>query len=201
MTPDTLPADYIAGARYFHLSAIGQAISESARRTCDAAVSAARAAGVKVSYDTNLRLRLWDLDRARATIDATVARCDVLLPSLDDSQQLTGLKEPDAIADYYLKLGAPVVALKMSADGCLIATSKERFRLPSHRVQAVDATGAGDTFDGSFLARLLAGDDLKAAARYANVAAALSTKGYGAVTPIPRAAEVQAEMARAGSAG
>ena len=201
MTPETLPADYIAGARYFHLSAIGQAISDSARRTCDAAVSAAHAAGVRVSYDTNLRLRLWDLDLARATIDATVARCDVLLPSLDDSQQLTGLKEPDAIADHYLKLGAPVVALKMSADGCLIATSKERFRVPGHRVQAVDATGAGDTFDGSFLARLLAGDDLKAAARYANVAAALSTKGYGAVTPIPRAAAVRAEMARAGNAG
>ncbi len=201
MTPETLPADYIAGARYFHLSAIGQAISDSARRTCNAAVSAARAAGVKVSYDTNLRLRLWDLALARATIDATVARCDVLLPSLDDSQQLTGLKEPDAIADHYLKLGAPVVALKMSADGCLIATSKDRFRLPGHRVQAVDATGAGDTFDGSFLARLLAGDDLKTAARYANVAAALSTRGYGAVTPIPRAVEVQAEMARAGSAG
>ena len=107
MTPETLPADYIAGARYFHLSAIGQAISDSARKTCDAAVSAARAAGVKVSYDTNLRLRLWDLDVARATIDATVARCDVLLPSLDDSQQLTGLKEPDAIVDHYLKLGAP----------------------------------------------------------------------------------------------
>ncbi len=201
MTPETLPADYVAGARYFHLSAIGQAISDSACRACDAGVSAARAAGVKVSYDTNLRLRLWELDKARATIDATVARCDILLPSLDDSQQLTGLSAPDAIVDYYLGLGAPVVALKMSADGCLVATSAERFRLPGHPVQAVDATGAGDTFDGSFLGRLLAGDDLRAAARYANVAAALSTRGYGAVTPIPRAAEVRAEMARAGSAG
>jgi 2-dehydro-3-deoxygluconokinase len=197
MTPEGLPADYIAGARYFHLSAIGQAISASARQTCDAAISAARAAGVKVSYDTNLRLRLWDLDMARRAIDATIARCDIALPSLDDSQQLTGLSQPDAIADYYLKLGTPLVALKMSAEGCLIATSQERFRVPGHRVEAVDATGAGDTFDGSFLARLLAGDDVKAAARYANVAAALSTRGYGAVTPIPREAEVRTEMARA----
>ena len=118
MTPDGLPADYIAGARFFHLSAIGQAISDSARQTCDAAIAAARAAGVKVSYDTNLRLRLWDLDTARRTIDATIARCDVALPSLDNSQQLTGLTEPDAIADYYLKLGAPLVALKMAAEGC-----------------------------------------------------------------------------------
>jgi 2-dehydro-3-deoxygluconokinase len=200
MTPETLPADYIAGARYFHLSAIGQAISESARKTCDAAVSAARAAGVKVSYDTNLRLRLWDLDTARATIDATVARCDVLLPSLDDSQQLTGLKDPDAIADHYLKLGAPVIALKMSADGCLVATPKERFRLPGYRVEAVDATGAGDTFTGAFLAEWLIHEDPFRAAAYANAAAALKTLGQGAVAPMPRREAVEAFLAQGAAA-
>jgi len=62
----------------------------------------------------------------------------------------------------------------------------QRIRIRPHHVDAVDATGAGDTFDGSFLARLLEGDDPETAARYANVAAALSTTGYGAVTPIPR---------------
>ena len=67
--------------------------------------------------------------------------------------------------------------------------------------RAVDVVLAGDTFDGSFLARLLAGDDLATAAAYANVAAALSTQGYGAVTPIPRADAVRAELARAGRAG
>ncbi|HEY6979912.1 sugar kinase [Reyranella sp.] len=194
MQPEHLPADYIAGARFFHLSAIGQAISESARATCDAAIAAARAAGVKVSYDTNLRLRLWDIDTARHTIDATIARCDIALPSLDDSQQLTGLKSPEAIIDFYLGLGAPLVALKMAGEGCLIATRGERIRLPGHPVRPVDATGAGDTFDGSFLARLLAGDDLEAAGRYANVAAALSTEGYGAVTPIPRRDAVLAAL-------
>lgn len=197
MTPETLAADYIAGARFFHLSAIGQAISDSARQTCDAAITAARKAGVKVSYDTNLRLRLWELDLARKVIDATIARCDVALPSLDDSQQLTGLQEPDAIADYYLKLGAPLVALKMGSKGALIATAGKRTRVAPHKVEAVDATGAGDTFDGAFLTRLLAGDDPEAAARYANVAAALSTMGYGAVTPMPRQAEVLKALSRA----
>ena len=194
MQPEALPIDYIAGARFLHVSAISQAISDSARATCAAAIDVARAAGVKVSYDTNLRLRLWDLDAARHTINATIARCDIALPSLDDSQQLTGLTSPDDIADFYLNLGAPLVALKMSAAGCLIATAKERFRIPPHPVTPVDATGAGDTFDGSFLARLLAGDDLQSAARYANVAAALSTQGYGAVTPIPRRADVLAVL-------
>jgi 2-dehydro-3-deoxygluconokinase len=186
MTPAFLKPDYIAGARILHVSAIGQAISESARATCNAAIDIARTAGVKVSYDTNLRLRLWDLDAARETTHATCSRCDILLPGLDDSQQLTGLSGADEIADFYLGLGAPLVMLKMGSEGALLATPNKRTRIAPYKVEAVDATGAGDTFDGSFLARLLAGDDPETAARYANVAAAISTTGYGAVTPIPR---------------
>jgi 2-dehydro-3-deoxygluconokinase len=191
-----LAADYIADARVLHLSAISQAISAPARQTCDAAIEAARRAGVRVSYDTNLRLRLWDLDQARRTIDATTAQCDILLPSLDDSRQLTGLEQPAAIVERYLGLGPSLVALKMGSEGALIATREKRVTIAPHPVDAVDATGAGDAFDGAFLARLLAGDDPFAAGRYANIAAALSTRGYGAVAPIPRAAEVRAEMAR-----
>ena len=61
-------------------------------------------------------------------------------------------------------------------------------------VQVVDATGAGDTFCGSFLARILAGDMPEQAARYASVAAALKCTGYGAVAPIPRASDVLAML-------
>jgi len=198
MTPDALAGDYIAGTRILHLSAIGQAISDSARATCDVAIDIARKAGVKVSYDTNLRLRLWDLDVARTVIDATIARCDIALPSLDDSRQLTGLEEPEAIATYYLDLGAPLVALKMGAEGSLIATRDRQTRIAPHKVEAVDATGAGDTFDGAFLTCLLAGDNPETAARYANVAAALSTTGYGAVTPMPGRTDVLSALKRAG---
>lgn len=195
MEPCDLATDYIAGTRILHLSAISQAISPPARQTCEAAIDAARRAGVRVSYDTNLRLRLWELDEARRTIDATAARCDILLPSLDDSRQLTGLEQPNAIVDRYLDLGPSLVALKMGSDGALIATRDRRVTIAPYRVEAVDATGAGDAFDGAFLARLLAGDDPFSAGRYANVAAALSTRGYGAVAPIPRAAEILAELA------
>ena len=52
MKPDDLPKDYIAGAKFLHVSAIGQAISADGRASCDCAIAIARAAGVKVSYDT-----------------------------------------------------------------------------------------------------------------------------------------------------
>jgi 2-dehydro-3-deoxygluconokinase len=53
-------------------------------------------------------------------------------------------------------------------------------------VQVVDATGAGDCFDGAFLARLAQGDAPAQAICYANAAAALTTQGFGAVAPLPR---------------
>ena len=59
----------------------------------------------------------------------------------------------------------------------------------------MDATGAGDAFGGAFVARRLAGDGLLEAGRYAAAVAALSTQGYGAVAPIPRADEVRARLA------
>ena len=91
-----------------------------------------------------------------------------------------------AIADFYLDLGAGVVALTLGSEGTLVATPADRRRIVGREVEAVDATAAGDTFDGAFLARLVAGDTPFEAARYANAAAALSTQGYGAVAPMPR---------------
>lgn len=194
-----MPADLLAEAlgqvKILHVSGISQAISENAADAVFEAIAIARSAGARVSYDTNLRLQLWPLARARAVIHATVSMADIVLPGLDDARQLTGLTEPDAIVDFYLERRAPIVALTLGAEGTLVATPERRERIPAFRVEARDATGAGDTFDGAFLAELLRSEDPFAAARYANAAAALSTTGYGAVEPMPSRAAVEAFIA------
>ena len=123
---------------------------------------------------------------------------DIAFPSLEDARALTGLDGVDEIADFYLRL-CPLVLLKLGKEGLVVAEHGGRTRLPGHLVQAVDATGAGDTFAGAFLARRLAGEEVLSAARYANAAAALSTTGYGAVAPIPREEQVRAFVAGARS--
>lgn len=199
MQPADLPRGLIADAKSLHVSAISQAISETAAETVQAAIGMAREAGVRVCYDTNLRLRLWPLEKARGVIHAAMAGAHIARPSLEDARLLTGLDAPDAIADFYLKLGAEIVALTMGGDGVMIATPAHREVLPPLPVKAVDATGAGDVFSGAFLARLSAGDELFTAARYANAAAALSTMRYGAVAGIPMAAGVS-ELLKRGDA-
>ncbi|HEY4043135.1 MAG TPA: sugar kinase [Rhodopila sp.] len=191
-----VPAAAIAAARMLYVSGISQGISVAACDAVFAAIEVAARHGVKVAYDTNYRPRLWPAARAAATIHAAIARADYALPGVDDAQVLTGLTDPDAMLDFYLRLGPKVVALRLGEAGAYLATADRRVRIPAHRVVAVDATGAGDTFCGSFLARILAGDEPEPAARYANVAAALACKGYGAVAPIPSAAAVWEALGR-----
>jgi 2-dehydro-3-deoxygluconokinase len=197
MRPEEVPADMIRRARFLHVSGISQAISASA---CDAvfeALQTARAAGARVTYDPNLRPQLWKLPRAKAIICATAAMCDDFLPSLDDVRALSGLEEPEAIHDWCLALGARTVTLKLGPKGVITGDGRNRWRVPGNPVECVDATGAGDCFDGAFVARLAAGDTLPDAARYANAAAALTTTGYTAIEPIPRPVAVEALLARA----
>lgn len=196
MRPATLPLEIIRATKALHVSGISQAISDSACDTVFAAIEAARAAGARVAYDSNLRLKLWPLARARAVITATIARCDWFLPSRDEMEQLSGATEPESMLDWCHARGAPLVALKMGAEGAWISTPDARTHVPGRRVQCVDATGAGDCFDGAFIARLISGDTPVVAARYANAAAALKIGGYGAVAPLPRHADVMGLLAR-----
>ncbi len=200
MGPSDLPRELIEQAEVLHVSGISQAISASAREAVDAAIAMASQAGVRVSYDTNLRLKLWPLERAREVIHAALARADIALPGLDDALALTGLERPEAIVDFYRALGPGIVALSLGAGGVLVSAGDRREHVPGHRVSAVDATGAGDTFDGAFLAMLVAGADPFTAARHANAAAALATTGYGAVAPMPSRAQADAFLRSPGEA-
>lgn len=192
--PVDVPVEAVAAAKAIHLSGISLAISNVACDACYTAIHAARAGGTLVSFDTNLRLKLWSKDRARAVMTDVIGLSDILLPSYDDIVAITDITDADQLADWCLARGAKIVALKLGSEGALVADGKRRFRIPPHRCQPIDATGAGDCFGGAFIARIVAGDDLEAAGRYAGVAAALSTEGYGAVAPIPTAEAVRKAM-------
>ena len=197
MSAAQLPHAQIAAARVLHCSGISMAISETARDACFAAIATARKAGVKVSFDTNHRPRLWPLAFAQKTIAAAIAQADICLPSFDDLALLTGLDSPEAMVEHCVALGARIVALKHGANGAWLAEGERRVRIHPYPCRPVDATGAGDAFGGAFVARLVAGDDLESAGRYASAAAALSTEGYGAVAPIPHAARVREALGAA----
>lgn len=186
MRPQHLPIELLRQARFVHASGISMAISPLAAETVLEAFKVARAGGARISFDSNLRLKLWPLADARKAIGAAAGMADYFFPSLEDASTLSGLDDAGAILDWSHGLGAKIVFLKLGADGAWVSDGAKRERIPGCKVQAVDATGAGDCFCGAALARLAAGDTLWEAARYANAAAALATTGFGAVGPLPR---------------
>ncbi|MEQ1035290.1 PfkB family carbohydrate kinase [Klebsiella pneumoniae] len=117
---------------------------------------------------------------------------DICLPTLDKACFLTGLEEADAIADFHLALGVKHLVLKMGSDGALYASSDQRLRVAGHRVDTVDATGAGDCFSGAFLTQFLNRNTPADAPNYANAAVALTNTDYGVVVLIPSCNRVEA---------
>jgi 2-dehydro-3-deoxygluconokinase len=184
------PADLpdLDKASVVHASGISMAISQSA---CDAVLAAFERAKGKKSFDSNLRLKLWPLARARAIIGAAAAMADYFFPSIEDARQLSGRQSIDENLAWAHRLGAQTVFLKLGPDGVVVSDGRRSERIPGITVKAIDATGAGDCFCGATLARLAAGDSIWEAARYANAAAALATTGYGAVDPLPRPEQVR----------
>ncbi len=185
MKLNALQREALQHTQYLHYSGISLAISDNARLQCLDAVRITRAAGGKISFDSNLRLKLWSLEEAKSHMIPAIASCDLFLPSLDDVVQLSGLDDPQAIVRWSHDLGAKQVVLKMGGQGVLVSDGHEQSRIAPIKVSAIDATGAGDCFAGNLLARMASGDDLLTAARYANAAAAISVQGFGAVAPLP----------------
>jgi 2-dehydro-3-deoxygluconokinase len=194
MTPDWLPRGLVQQSKILHVSGISLAISASARDTAFEAMGEARQAGALVSFDSNLRLKLWSLEEARAAIVRAAGSCDLFLPSAEDLEVLSGQSDPAAMVDWSHALGARQVVLKRGAQGALVSDGRRREHVAGHQVHMVDATGAGDCFCGNLLARVALGDSLFDAARYANAAAAIAVQGFGAVAPLPRAEQVIGTM-------
>ncbi len=184
--------DALSATRMLHLSGISLAISPHARTQCLEAIHIAKTAGAQICFDSNLRLKLWPLDTARAAMQEVIAQTDIFLPSLDDVMALSGLQEPEDIVQWSHSLGAKTVVLKLGTLGVWVSHQGNQHRIPALRVHAVDATGAGDCFAGNLLARICLGDGVLQAAGYANAAAALAVQGFGAVAPLPRPEAVNA---------
>ena len=131
------------------------------------------------------------LGTATESVHKLMSQCDIALPGLDDARLLTGLYDPEQIVAFYHQLGASIVALTLGADGVLVSSGKKMQLIAPIAVQAIDATGAGDCFNGAFLVQYLLGKDVFCAAKYANIAAGISTQSYGAVAGILNRREIE----------
>ncbi len=187
--------DYVGSARVLHASGISQAISRSSAEAVRVAMELARKAGTAVSYDANVRPVLSDSETLRRNFEVALDLADVVFVSEEDSTHLFGETPFEDVLDRIVGERPRLAVAKLGADGCQISSDTgERLHVPAWRIDAVDATGAGDAFSAGFLLSLLRDAGLNEAGRYANAVGALTATGVGAIAPQPSHAEVTAFM-------
>ncbi len=145
----------LGGFSLVHLSGITPALGEGPRATVEAAVAAASAAGVPVSFDANWRPTLWSGEEYRACVQPLLGAFDLLLVGEEEADLLFATSEPGAAVERAGAAGVGTCVVRLGARGACArgddGTMVER-RAPA---TAVDPVGAGDAFDAGFLAAWL----------------------------------------------
>jgi 2-dehydro-3-deoxygluconokinase len=179
-------ANRLAGADLVYLSGVSLAIlAPDERAQAVKLLKSLKGRVGRIAFDPNVRPALWsNLAEARAAIEPVLGVADILRASREDGELLFGLTQPTAQIDAYRDLGAREIALTLDADGCVWADSANASALPTPDTGAVrDTSGAGDSFNGAYLAARLTGASGLDAARAGLAVASRVVTHAGAIVP------------------
>lgn len=193
--------ELIRQARIFHFGTLSMT-DEPVRSATYAAIAEAEAHGILRSFDPNLRPPLWrTLDEAKEQVLYGMAHCDILKISDNEIQWLTQQEDFDA-GVRWIRQRFPnirLLLLSMGKDGSRGYSGDAMAEVKGFSVNAIETTGAGDTFFGGILHHVLAWglrdytrQELEEMLTFANAAAALVTTRKGALRVMPSLAEIQA---------
>ena len=181
--PEDIDPAAIAGAAALHVPGTTLQISAGALEAALAAMAAARAAGVPVSFDPNLRAIPGASDTA-AAFEKAVAAADVVTPTLEEAAAITGLDDPVEAGRELLARGPRLVVVTLAAQGCVVlAEGEEPVSCPGYPVPVVEPTGAGDCHAAATTVGFLEGWDSERLGAFANAAGAIAVTAMGHFGP------------------
>lgn len=179
--PEDIDEEYIRSASAIHYSGMLLELSESMREACLKCVRIAKEAGVMVSFDPNIRKEVMKSDAARQRLYDGIKTADVIAPTLEEARFVTGLDDPMDILNELHNLGPAMIALTRDKDGAIISDGNKVVFIEGMSVNAIDPTGAGDTFASMLIYGIQEGWELEKIARYCNCAGSLVVTKQGSI--------------------
>ena len=203
LTTEEVNMELIRQANIFHFGTLSMT-DEPVRSATYAAIAEAEKAGILRSFDPNLRPPLWrTLEEAKEQVLYGLAHCDILKISDNEIQWLTGLEDFDAGIRWIQKRFPKIrlILLSMGKDGSRAYAGETMAQVGGFTVNAIETTGAGDTFFGGILHHVLkwglrdyTREELTQMLTFANAAAAIVTTRKGALRVMPEETEIKALM-------
>ncbi|MEG2087959.1 MAG: sugar kinase [Angelakisella sp.] len=188
----------LQGYSNLHMTGILPALSEHCLAASRRLLERARAAGLFVSFDPNLRPALWESrEKMIAALNELAARCNLVLPGIAEGELLTGSRVPTEIAKRYHQMGVDTVVVKLGAQGAYASDGKQELTVAGFPVShVVDTVGAGDGFAVGVVSALVEGLPLSQALRRGNAIGAIQVMSIGDNEGLPTPAELENFMKR-----
>jgi len=193
LKPEDLDEEYIKNSKILHITGITPALSDSCRKTVFKAIEIAKVNNVLVSFDPNIRLKLWTEEEAIPVLLQIAKQSDIIFPGIDEGQMLLGLTKPEEIAEKFMNMGCTVVAVKLGKEGCYVANKVSGLYINSYRLEnPQDTIGAGDGFAAGFLSGMLNKLDFIECGEYANGVGAMAVLVKGDMEGYPNPEQLMA---------
>lgn len=185
MCPSDIDVEYVKSAKILHISGVTPALSKSCRDTVNYVVDIAKENGMIISFDPNIRLKLWSKEEARECLVPILAKSDIVLTGLDEGEILLGINDSDKLIAKLLEMGVSTVAVKMGGEGALVADKTGTYKIEPTKVNVVDNIGAGDAFSAGFLTGVIENRSLYECGRMGALMGAFAVSSYGDVEGLP----------------
>ena len=195
ITPDLLPISYIKNAKILHVTGVYPAINQNNREVILKAIQVARENGVKVSFDPNIRLRLWTEEEARETILSYLPYVDYLLAGKDELELIFQTTQMETIVQQLGQYSFEKIVMKDGENGASVLLDGKWLHMKAPKVvKVVDTVGAGDGFDAGFLYGVLQNWPIEKTLEFANTIGSMVVQVSGDNEGLPYLEEVQAKL-------
>jgi len=167
--------------QHLHLTGIPPALSTSCREMVYELARKAKAQGVSISFDPNIRPALWpDKKEMAAVINDIAFLADIVFPGMEEGRLLTGREIPEGIAQFYHDAGVKTVIIKLGPKGAYTSSEDKKFYTEGFKVhKVIDTVGAGDGFAVGVTSALLEELPLEEAVRRGTAIGALAVMAPG----------------------
>ena len=179
-----LDLDYLLSGSFLHLTGITAALSESCRDLTERLILSANERNVPISFDANVRWRLFDDRDPRETLKPLVDRADLLFLSEEEAELLLGGSDTESIQQARQKMRAKTIVVHR-ADGAFAVEEDGITERAGYEVKVVDTVGAGDAFVAGFLAGRLRSWETGECLEMANACGACAVTVPGDIKGLP----------------
>ncbi|TDL30896.1 sugar kinase [Jeotgalibacillus sp. S-D1] len=196
LTGSDINQSLFADAKLFHLTGVFPAVDQEKNvDLIKQAIGLAKQEGMLISFDPNIRLKLWSKPEAKKALKSFLPDVDILLTGIDEAEILFETKDPDAIIAECRKLDITYVAIKQGEEGSIGYFNGEKITAPSVKPRkVVDTVGAGDGFDAGFIYGVLQGWTLDKILLFANTIGSMVVSVSGDNEGLPYLEDILIQM-------